>query len=166
MKTDGMTITDVSSLFTTDDAHVLVVADVSRDPMPPNAYAIGIAFTTTLVVAALLTEAGRWGSGGYGLVAMATAVGIAAWWCRPFMSVWAGALGWLMFNGFVVDQFGALAWHGRSDAVRLGTLLVIAVAVSLVRAVTVALTRRIVLEELSPKTPAPQIPQQAGGSHA
>jgi hypothetical protein len=166
VKTDGMTITDVSSLLKTDDAHILVVADMSRDPMPPNAYAIGIAFTTTLVVAAVLGEASRWGSGGYGLAVMAAAVGVAAWWCRPWVGLCAGALGWLMFNGFVVDQFGALAWHGRSDAVRLGTLLAIAVAVSLVRAVTVALTRRIVLEEISPRTPAPQIPQRSGGSHA
>jgi hypothetical protein len=165
VKTEGTTTSGVSSVMTTDDAHVLVVADESR-PMPPNAYAVGIAFTATLLVAAVLGNSGHWAAGDVGLAVMGAAVGASAWWCRPLTSLCAAALGWLTFNGFVVDQLGALGWHGRSDAVRLGTLVVIAVTSSLARAVTVALTRRIVLEDLIPKTPAPQNSLQPGGSHA
>jgi hypothetical protein len=159
-----MSIDNASSVLVTDGAEVLVVSDASHDPMPPNAYAIGIAFTATLVVAALLGESGRWPAGGLGLAVMAATVGVSAWWCRPLMSVIAGALGWLMFNGFVLDQSGTLGWHGSSDALRLSILLAVAVSIGLARAATVAMTRRIVLEELSPVSG--RIPQQQGGSHA
>jgi hypothetical protein len=168
---DGATINAVTGVLTTD-TEVLVVADESRDPMPPNAYALGIAFTATLVVAAVLGETGRWAAGGVGLALMAAAVGVSAWWCRPRVSLCAGALGWLMFNGFVVDEYGALGWHGRSDAVRLGMLLAIAVVTSLARAIRVAMTRRIVIAELAPATSTPKIPhqhkisRQNRGSHA
>jgi K+-sensing histidine kinase KdpD len=161
-----VSINNASSVLVTDNADVLVVSDASRDPMPPNAYAIGIAFTATLVLAAVLGEAGHWASGGLGLALMAAAVGVSAWWCRPLTSVIAGALGWLMFNGFVVDQSGTLGWHGTSDTLRLGVLLAVAVSVALARAVTVAMTRRVVLEELSLSPVSHRIPQQQGGSHA
>jgi hypothetical protein len=34
--------------------------------------------------------------------------------------------GWLLVNGFIVDDFGLLAWHGLADAVRLGVLAAVA----------------------------------------
>jgi K+-sensing histidine kinase KdpD len=164
VKVDSLSMNSASSVLVTEQADVLVVSDASRDPMPPNAYAVGIAFTATLVVAALLAESGRWAAGGLGLALMAVTVGATAWWCRPWTSVIAGALGWLMFNGFVIDQDGTLGWHGSSDTLRLGVLLAVAVSTAMARAVTVAMTRRIVLEELSPVSR--RIPQQQGGSHA
>jgi hypothetical protein len=163
---NNMSINNASSVLMTENADVLVVSDGSRDPMPPNAYAIGIAFTATLVAAALLGDSGRWAAGGLGMALMAATVGVSAWWCRPLTSVIAGALGWLMFNGFVIDQSGTLGWHGNSDALRLGLLLVVALSAAVARAVTVAMTRRIVLEELSLSPASQRIPQQQGGSHA
>ncbi len=44
-------------------------------------------------------------------------------------------VGWLMLNGFVIDQYGVLAWHGPDDLVRIGVLLAAAVVVALTRAV-------------------------------
>jgi hypothetical protein len=120
----------------------------TRNPMPPSACAVGVAFTATLGVAAVLGNCGAWSAGDVGLLAMTVAVGVSAWWCRPWTSLLAGALGWLMFDGFVVDQLGVLGWHGRSDAVRLAVLLGVAVAVSLARFVSVAMTQRIVLEDV------------------
>jgi hypothetical protein len=40
---------------------------------------------------------------------------------RPAALLVAGT-GWLLVNGFVVDSFGLLAWHGAPDAARLGLL--------------------------------------------
>jgi hypothetical protein len=44
---------------------------------------------------------------------------------------WAGALAWLLVNGFLVDRFGELSWHGRGDLYR-ALMLVAAAAVGLV----------------------------------
>jgi hypothetical protein len=33
-------------------------------------------------------------------------------------------LAWLVVNGFLVDRFGELWWHGRSDLYRAGMLVV------------------------------------------
>ena len=36
------------------------------------------------------------------------------------------ALGWLVDNGFLVDRFGQLAWHGNADLLRLAVLVTVA----------------------------------------
>jgi hypothetical protein len=129
----------------TDESH----AGTPRSPMPPNAYAIGIAFTATLLVATALGSAGSRAAGGVGLTVMAATVGVSAWWCRPSSSLCAGAFGWLMFNGFVTDQFGTLTWHGAADGVRLGALVIVALGVAVTRAVMVAAGRRVLLEDIT-----------------
>ena len=60
-------------------------------------------------------------------------VAIFAWFVRPIAALVTAALGWLLLNGFLVDHFGALRWHGEVDAVRLVTLIAAAAIVTLVR---------------------------------
>src|SRR5438270_3121 len=52
-----------------------------------------------------------------GMTAFACAVGDAA------AAVVAVGVGFLLFDGFVEDRYGDLAWHGRGDLVRLGVLV-------------------------------------------
>jgi hypothetical protein len=170
---------NTSSVLVTEDDDVLVITDASTEHLPPNVYAVAIAFVATLVVAAALGTIGGWTSGGLGLALMTAVVAITAWWCRPLPSLLTGAFGWLMFNGFVADQFGALRWHGSIDAVRLGVLVGAAVVASLLRAVVMAMNRRVVIEEIStlrpviPRPRAARLPRTQtrrtlpqGGTHA
>ncbi len=59
--------------------------------------------------------------------AMALA-GYAAY-CLDIIAVAATVpLFWLVQDGFLVDRYGVLSWHGRSDLLRVGLLVVAAVA--------------------------------------
>ena len=97
------------------------------------------------------------------------------------------AIAWLFCNGFLVDRFGVLRWHGRVDLVRLGILCVVALVgtglgwlIRTVRSARLAvpdpgpdLSEQPVVESVwiagLPGQRAPQpgqrAPQQAVGSH-
>jgi hypothetical protein len=50
---------------------------------------------------------------------VAVAVGAFAALTRNRLAVvFTTALAWLLVNGFLVDRFGELSWHGRADLVR------------------------------------------------
>jgi hypothetical protein len=126
----------------------VAVASTSKDPRLAGAAAAAVSFVATLVLATIesTTELGR--HLGPAAVAMAVVVATSAWWARPAAAVLAGAFGWLMFNGFVVDQAGSLRWHGTADTVHLVGFVAIAASVALVHAGWIAMTRRVLLEEL------------------
>jgi len=46
----------------------------------------------------------------------------------PAAAAVTAAVAFLLFDGFVVDSAGVLAWHGRADAVRLAVLVTAALA--------------------------------------
>jgi hypothetical protein len=48
----------------------------------------------------------------------------------------------------VVDQAGSLRWHGTADVVHLAGFVAIAATVALVHAGWIAMTRRLLLEDL------------------
>jgi K+-sensing histidine kinase KdpD len=65
-----------------------------------------------------------------GFVAYAVAVAALAWWAAPGVALSLAAMAFLFVNGFVLNRVGNLSWHGSEDALRLATLLVIALFVS------------------------------------
>jgi K+-sensing histidine kinase KdpD len=65
-----------------------------------------------------------------GFVAYAVAVAALAWWAAPGVALSLAAMAFLFVDGFVLNSAGNLSWHGSEDALRLGTLLVIALFVS------------------------------------
>lgn len=61
------------------------------------------------------------------LVVVAVTVGLFALLTGDALAAAAiVALGWLVDNGFLVDRFGQLEWHGSADAVRLAVLMAVA----------------------------------------
>ena len=81
-----------------------------------------------LVVATLLIGAAAWPREEelrFGLlVAAVGSVAVAVGDLLPAALVAAAA--WMFFDGFVVGDFGVLAWHGRADLVRVVVLLLAA----------------------------------------
>ena len=59
----------------------------------------------------------------FGIVLAAVAIFAAFAGDGPAVA-WAAGLGWLVTNGFLVDRFGELSWHGRSDLYRAVMLMV------------------------------------------
>jgi len=99
------------------------------DPRLPLALTLALGFAITMAAAAVLTA-----------VRTHVALGLAlAWWSTVGGAVLSAGLGWLMLNGFVVNQYGALAWHGNSDAINLAVLVGVAVLTAVVRSVQLSL---------------------------
>jgi MFS family permease len=68
---------------------------------------------------------------GWRLAVVAVAVGWSAAVCVNHLALASVALlGWLVVNGFLVDRYGELSWHGPSDLYRM-LLLVVAGALGL-----------------------------------
>jgi hypothetical protein len=53
------------------------------------------------------------------LMAIALAVFAATTTARPIVMVALVPLSWLVVNGFLVDRYGVLTWHGPADIYRL-----------------------------------------------
>jgi hypothetical protein len=89
---------------------------------------IGLGAVTVVVstmVAAAIPPTGA----GLRLGVVAVTVGAFAALAADLWAVaWTGALAWLLVNGFLVDRFGELSWHGRSDLYRSLALLCAAAA--------------------------------------
>lgn len=96
----------------------------------PTGLSIGIGSGTvvasTMLAAALPATESGWR---FGVVAV-TVGGFAALVPDRLAVAWTGALAWLLVNGFLVDRFGELVWHGRADVAR-AVLLVAAAAIGL-----------------------------------
>ena len=57
------------------------------------------------------------------VAAFAAAAALLSIGIRPSGALAVGAVAWLVTDGFVVHDYGTLAWTGVADAVRLGVLL-------------------------------------------
>lgn len=87
----------------------------------PTGILVGIG-ALVVVVAGLIAAAAP-GAWRFGIVAAAVVVFAAAAADLVAVSVTV-VLAWLVVNGFLVDRFGELWWHGRSDLYRAGMLVV------------------------------------------
>jgi len=64
------------------------------------------------------------------LAIVAIIAGIGASLVRPRASLAIAGIAWLMLNGFLVDRYGDLRWHGGADLVRLLAMVGICLAAS------------------------------------
>jgi len=101
-------------------------ADAVRKPSTPTGLAIG-AGAVGLVVAAIIAAAIPSADAGWRFAVMAIAVGLFAAISLDQLAL-AGVvvIAALIYNGFLEDRFGQLAWHGSDDLWRL--LLVVTVS--------------------------------------
>jgi len=111
----------------------------SLDPRLPLALTLALGFAITMAAAAVLTAVRTHVAPGFALGVMTVTVLVLAWWSTVGGAVLSAGLGWLMLNGFVVNQYGALAWHGNSDAINLAVLVGVAVLTAVVRSVQLSL---------------------------
>lgn len=84
-----------------------------------------------------------------GTVVMAVVVSLTGWfgsWAATLATV---GVAWLMLNGFIEDRYGELRWHGWTDVVVLGVLLVCGAAVASLRHVQIGRRRRAVARSMA-----------------
>ena len=93
------------------------------DPRLATAFAAGIGFAVTLTCAAVMTQLRTQVSPTIDLGIFAAVTWLAGWWMTGLGTVITAVLAFLMLNGFVVDQYAVLRWHGGPDVVRLVVLL-------------------------------------------
>ncbi len=110
-------------------------SEVGVDPRLPVTLSLAVGFAGTMSAAAALTLVRGHVPAPAALAVMTVLVGLIAWWSTICGAVLSALVGWLMLNGFAIDQYGVLAWHGPDDLVRIGVLLAAAVVVALTRAV-------------------------------
>lgn len=103
------------------------------DPRLATSFAAGLGFAASLALAAAVTQLRTRLSLTVDLALFAGLLAVAAWWMTTVGALLAAALSFLMLNGFAVDQYAVLRWHGWGDVVRLVVLLGCAVVVSAVR---------------------------------
>jgi hypothetical protein len=89
---------------------------------PPTGIAIALG-SAIIVVSAFVSAAVPASAGAVriGLVALALA-GFAALTINPVAVTAVGGLGFVVFDGFLVNQLGELSWHGPADVRRLMVL--------------------------------------------
>lgn len=107
-----------------------------------TAFAAGLGFTVTLTLAAVMTHLRAQASPTVDLGIFVAAVALAGWWMTRLGALMTAVLAFLMLNGFAVDQYAVLRWHGSADAVRLIVLLGCAGAVSVTRELQLRHRRR------------------------
>jgi hypothetical protein len=94
---------------------------VTEDSRPIGILIGGGALVAVLAttVAAAAPATGEWRLG-----IIAIAIGLfAAFARRPLAVSSTVVLAWLLVNGFLVDRFGELSWHGRADLYRAAALI-------------------------------------------
>ena len=112
------------------------------DPRLATSFAAGVGFTLTLTLAALMADLRSQLSPGVDLGIFAVVVALAGWWMSRLGALVTAVFSFLMLNGFVVDRYAVLRWHGRGDLVRLVVLLGCAGVVSAVRELQLRHRRR------------------------
>jgi hypothetical protein len=94
----------------------------------PTGLTIGLG-SLTIVVAAVIAAAVPTTETASRLALVAAAVAVVAALSRDIRAVpWLAALAWLIVNGFLIDRFGELSWHGPSDVYR-AVILVLAAGI-------------------------------------
>jgi hypothetical protein len=127
----------------------VAIVSAPTDPRLADAAAAGVGFVATLVMATIATATDLGHHPGTAAFAMTAVTAFSAWWGRPRMGAVAALLGFLMFNGFVVDAAGSLHWHGASDGWRLLAFAGVGLSVSGARAVWLDMTKRVLIEDLT-----------------
>lgn len=130
-----------------------------EDPRCPSDLTAGLGSAALFAAVALLTIPSRKLPLGADLVVLTAIVAVSAWLGTPAGALAATGVGWLLLDGFLVDQQGALRWHGPPDLVRLLVLVGVAISVSSVRAAMVQLPpleRRHRIAERPRAEPAPR----------
>lgn len=112
------------------------------DPRLATSFAAGIGFTVTLTLAAGMTDLRSQLSPGVDLGIFAAVVVLAGWWMSRLGALITAVLSFLMLNGFVVDRYAVLHWHGRGDVVRLVVLFGCAVVATAIRELQMRHRRR------------------------
>ena len=91
--------------------------------------AIAVCFAGSLVLGVLITSSVL--LPGAAAVAFLLLVAAASYFSSVLSALATAAVAFLFEDGFLYDTRGVLAWHGSEDFIRLGGLLVIAIAVSM-----------------------------------
>jgi K+-sensing histidine kinase KdpD len=116
--------------------------DVIDDPRCPAEFGLAIAFVVELASTALLVGLRSDVDVASATAAVVATVVVLAWWTRPAAAMASAALGWLFLTTFMVDKSETLRWHGSADLIRLLELVGVAVVVTTLRSVQLALRRR------------------------
>ena len=103
------------------------------DPRLVTSFAAGVGFTVTLILAAAMTHMRSELSPTVDLGIFAAVVALAGWWMTWLGALVTAGLAFLMLNGFVVDQYAVLRWHGAADVLRLVVLIGCATSVAAAR---------------------------------
>jgi K+-sensing histidine kinase KdpD len=127
------------------------VAVIQRfgDPRLIGPAAVALGFAATLVVATIESSTDLSSHLSLALVMMAAAVATASWWAGPATAALIALLGWMSFNGFVVNQAGSLRWHGVPDAERLAVVIIAGLASAGIRAAQVKMRRQVRIEDIA-----------------
>jgi K+-sensing histidine kinase KdpD len=112
------------------------------DPRLATSFAAGLGFAATLLAAAVMTHMRRQLSLTDDLGVFTALVALAGWWMSLVGALVTAVLAFLMLNGFAVDQYAVLRWHGQADVVRLVVLLGCAAVVGATREVQLWHRRR------------------------
>jgi hypothetical protein len=103
-------------------------AGVTSDERFPTGLTIGLG-SLTVVAAAAIAAAVPTSDPTSRLALVAAAVAVIAALSRDIVALpGLVVLAWLIVNGFLVDRFGELSWHGRSDVYR-AVILVLAAGI-------------------------------------
>ncbi len=101
------------------------VRPATRDDRTPVGIDLGLGAAAVVVAAcvaaAIPTVDAGWR---FGVVAFAVSV-FAAVTADPLAVAGVALLGWLVVNGFLVDRFGQLAWHGSADLLQIMVLALV-----------------------------------------
>ncbi|WP_127782568.1 hypothetical protein [Rhodococcus sp. X156] len=98
----------------------------------------------TLTVAAALTAGRELLAPSQAVACMCLAIAALGWCSTVRGALLCAGIGWLMFNGFVVNSAGTLAWDGAGDLLRAGLFAGTALTFAWLRAL--ALWSRRVLD--------------------
>ena len=108
-----------------------------RRPAPSPEFGIGIGLgAVTVVIAGLLAAAIPVADRPWRFAVMTIAVVVFAALSGDRLAVaCAAGLAWLVVNGFLIDRFGELSWHGPADFYRAAMLILAGVLGLLIAAV-------------------------------
>ena len=115
----------------------MTILPVRARHAPPPELGLGIGFgAVTVVTAGLLAAAVPVTDQPMRFGVMVAAVAVfAALTGDRVAAAWAAGLAWLVVNGFLVDRFGELSWHGPADVYRAAMLTLAGVLGLLIAAV-------------------------------
>jgi hypothetical protein len=101
---------------------LLIGSDEADDTRLPSGILVGIG-SLAIIVAGFVASAMPAGDPAvrYGVLVV-TVFGFAALRGRWTATLSVAGIGFLVFNGFLVNQLGELSWHGWADAARIAAL--------------------------------------------